>query len=141
MLAGSFRLVASRLIPRPHRRKQALLLAVCILAGCAGSGNGKTQPVAGHGFRFMAPAGWSVRQGGTVVTVRHRDEFVQVAAFPLIHPYRPSLYAAVAKELRARMAEVARGVGGTVEGAGSVTAGGMRAHVYRVSSAGHVDEY
>jgi hypothetical protein len=144
ILAPSFRLVASRLIPGPSRAKQTLCILACILAGIALSGCGGSGPepfrlVSGVGFHFEAPATWTVRRSGSVVTVRDGVEFVQVARFPLVKAYRPALFAAVARELRVRMGQVARG--SRVEDAGDVTVDGIRSHVYRLPQDGYVDEY
>jgi hypothetical protein len=95
--------------------------------------------VSGTGFSFKAPASWTVRKAASVVTVRDGVEFVQVARFPLVKAYRPALFAAVARELRVRMGQVARGR--TFEDAGDVAVDGIRSHVYRLPQAGYVDEY
>jgi len=95
--------------------------------------------VSGTGFSFEAPASWAVRKSTSVVTVRDGAEFIQVARFPLVKAYRPALFAAVARELRVRMSQVARGR--TVEDAGEATVDGIRSHVYRLPQEGYVDEY
>jgi hypothetical protein len=143
MLLDSFRFVTSRLIPRPRRCKQALVVAVLILAGCGGSSEpkAKSEPVKGNGFRFQAPAGWKVAAipGGTAAS---RDsEMVQVAAFPLVRAYDPALFDKVASELAVRMQGIAQQTGGTVSTPETVTAGGIRSHSYRVKVGDHVDQY
>jgi hypothetical protein len=95
--------------------------------------------VSGPGFGFMAPKSWTVRRAGSVVTVRRGSDFVQVARFPLVKRYRPALFAAVARELRVRMRQVARS--GAVVDAGAVTVDGIRSHVYRLPQDTYVDEY
>src|SRR6266516_6918492 len=104
MLAGSFRLDTARLLPRPLRRKQALLIAVFILAGCGGSGEPKAhfQPVAGRGFSFEAPAGWRIDHAAGRTSASSDSQLVQVATFPLVHPYKDSLFGAVERELALR---------------------------------------
>ena len=141
MLVESFRLVTARLIPRHRRRKQALLLAAGILAGCGGSSAAKAQVVAGAGFRFAAPAGWKVERTSRQASATHDSEFVRVATFPLLKPYRPALFDRVATELAARMAEVATQVKGTISGSRTVTAGGIRSHSYDVKVGDHIDQY
>ena len=69
------------------------------------------------------------------------SELVQVAAFPLQKPYSDALFAKVAKELTARMQQIAQQTGGTVSGSTTVTAGGIRAHSYEVKAGDNVDEY
>src|SRR4051794_12893094 len=123
MLAESFRIVTSRLIPRRILYKLPFAGVVLILAGCGGSSEPKAQVVRGPGFRFEAPAGWKVERTKRQVTATHGSERIQVATFPLLKPYRAALYDLVAKELRARMSQVATQVHGTVAGTKTVTAG------------------
>jgi hypothetical protein len=145
MFAGSFRLVNARLIPRPGRCKQALLLATAIVAGCGGSGASKAQEswqsVRGPGYTFEAPAGWKVVHEKSRVSAAHDVQLVQVATFPLLKPYDASLFGKVARELRVRMREIAGQTNGTVAAARTVRADGVRAHAYDVSAGDHVDEY
>ncbi len=93
------------------------------------------------GYHFAAPLGWRVVRSRSAVTVDGGDELVQVSAFPLAKPYRPALFSKVAPELQAQLAKAAAGVDGTVEGAGDVTAAGVRSHVFRVKVGDRVDEY
>ncbi len=133
-----------RLIPGRVRRKQLLLVAALILAGCGGSHQGNPpaeQVVTGHGFHFSAPAGWQVQRGPGRVGATHDSELVQVATFPLVHPYAPALFGKVARELAVRMRSVARETGGKVTDASTVTVDGVRAHSYRVAAGDHVDRY
>jgi hypothetical protein len=141
MLVESFRLVTVRLIPRHRRRKQTLLLATLILAGCGGSSAPKAQIVAGPGFRFAAPAGWKVERTPRQVSATHESELVRVATFSLLKPYSSALFDRVARELSARMNEVAKQVKGTVSAGRTVTAGGIRSHSYDVQVGDHVDQY
>ncbi len=121
-----------------------LLVAALILAGCGGS-HQENQPAAqvvtGQGFHFSAPAGWQVQRGSGRVGATHGSELVQVATFPLVHPYAPALFAKVARELAVRMRSVAEQTGGKVTDASTVTVDGMRAHSYRVAAGDHVDRY
>jgi hypothetical protein len=130
MLAESFRVVTSRLIPRHLVRKLTIIVALGILAGCGGSSTPKAQLVRGPGFRFEAPAGWKVVRTTHQVSATHGSERVQVATFPLLKPYSDALFERVARELTARMAQVARQVHGTVSSTKTVTAGGVRSHSY-----------
>jgi hypothetical protein len=141
MLLESFRIVTPRLIPRHLRRKQALVVAALILTGCGGSSTPKTQVVSGPGFHFEAPAGWTVARAPQKVSATHGSDFVQVATFPLLKPYSPALFGRVAKELTARMGQVAQQVHGTISSTKTVTAGGIRSHSYDVDDGDHVDEY
>src|SRR4051812_23525559 len=149
MLAGSFRLVTARLIPRNLRCKQALFLAaflaVVILAGCGGSSAsepaGEWQSVHGPGFRFDAPAGWKVERAKSRVSATHDAELVQVATFPLLRRYDAKLFDRVARELRTRMVQIAGETNGRLSGARTVRAGGIRSHAYDVTVGDQVDEY
>jgi hypothetical protein len=141
MFVESFRLVTARLIPRHMRRKQTLLLASLILAGCGGSSAPKAQVVSGPGFSFEAPAGWTVQRTSRQASATNDSELVRVATFPLLKPYRPALFGPVATELAARMDQVATQVNGTVSGSRTVTAAGIRSHSYDVRVGDHVDQY
>jgi hypothetical protein len=143
MVARSFRLVTAHLFPRPVRRKQALFLAVLILAGCGGSGrpNRQWQTLGRQGVQFRAPAGWKVTVANGRTTARDGASFVQVATFPLVHAYVPSLFAKVQSELAIRMAEVAKQGGGTVSGHSVVTVDGDRSHSYEVALGDRTDRY
>ena len=97
--------------------------------------------MAATGFRFRAPAGWRVDRGATGVTVTKDSELLRVATFTLVKPYRAELFDRVARELAARMADVARQTGGSLGAARVVTVDGIRSHAYRVTVGDHVDEY
>src|SRR5215831_17782280 len=115
MLARSFRLVTARLIPRPCRCKQTLLLvlAAFILAGCGSSGEPKQswRAVDGGTFRFRAPASWRVAVAKGGATARDGSDFVQVATFPLARAYTEGLFHQVQGELSRRMADAAQRAG------------------------------
>jgi hypothetical protein len=146
MLARSFRLVAS-LIPGADRPKRVALpmaagaVLSVIVAGCGGSPAAKPQRVSATGYHFDAPASWRVVRTRIAVTADAGDDLVQVSAFPLAKPYRASLFDRVAPELQAQLGKAAASVGGKIEDAGDVTAGGVRSHVFRVRVGDHVDEY
>jgi hypothetical protein len=138
MLTQPFRVASESLVAC-----SALLVTAVILAGCGGSGAGQQPPrsLAGPGFRFEAPAGWTVARSKNRITASHSADLVQVASFPLLKPYSNALFTRVEKELDARMRQIAAQTGGTVSGPTTVTAGGIRAHSYEVKSGGTVDEY
>ena len=144
MLAGSFRLVTARLIPRAYRCKQALLLAVLILSGCGGSGQSKAQEwqaVTTSSFHFRAPKAWRVTVASGRTTVKDGSDFVQVAIFPLAHPYTASLFQRVQSELGVRMAAVARASKGSVAAHHVVTVDGSKSHAYDVRVGNRTDRY
>ena len=95
----------------------------------------------GRGFRFDAPAGWTVQRSGRLVSAAKGGDLVQVAAFSLLKPYKSALFDRVERELRMRMQEIAAQTGGSVSGSSTVTAGGIRSHSYEVTAGDRVDEY
>jgi hypothetical protein len=143
MLAGSFRIVTARLIPRLLRPKQALVLIAFILSGCGGSSapSAASLLVRGNGFSFRAPAGWLASHSARQASATHGSDLVQVATFPLLKPYRPDLYDRVGPELRLRMTSIARQTGGRLDAGRSVTVAAIRSHSYRVTAGDRVDEY
>jgi hypothetical protein len=150
MLVESFRLVTARLIPQIIRCKQALLLAMlilalCGLAGCGGSSAATESPqwqtARGTGFTFEAPAGWKLERAKNRVSVTRGLQLVQISTFPLAKSYDDQLFTPVAKELRSRMEEIARQTGGKLTIRPPVTADGVRSHAYDVTAGDRVDEY
>jgi hypothetical protein len=143
MLAGSFRLVTARLVPRDRPCKPALLLGLLILAGCGGSRTpeARLQTLQGPGFTFQAPGSWTRSHTRRAVSATHDSELVQVATFPLVKPYTDALFDRVAKELAVRMKGVALQSHGTVTATRTVEVDGIRSHAYDVTVADHVDEY
>jgi hypothetical protein len=117
------------------------LLAVLILAGCGGSPHAQSQLVGERGFSFNAPGGWKVTAKGTTATASHDSQLLQVTAFPLLRPYNDALFDRVKRELDARMQIVATQAKGTISGSSTVTAGGGRAHSYRVQAGDNLLEY
>ena len=75
------------------------------------------------------------------VSASRDTQLVQVATFPLLKPYRAELFDDVARELQVRMREIAGQTNGTLAGARTVQADGIRSHAYDVNVGDHVDEY
>ena len=94
-----------------------------------------------QGVNFRAPADWKITVANGRTTARGGASFVQVATFPLVHPYTPSLFAKVQSELALRMAEVAKQGGGTVRGHSVVRVDGAKSHSYRVALGDRTDRY
>jgi hypothetical protein len=128
MTSQSFRLVT-------------LALTLALLAEGCGSSKPKTQEVTGQGFQFSVPSGWNVTHRGTQVSATSGGDLVEVSVFPLVKPYRPALFTAVSRELKARMDALAVQQHATVEDAGVAAPGGVKSHVWRLTANGHVDEY
>ena len=118
-------------------------MAVLILAGCGHPSEPKpqSQVVNGASFTFRAPAGWRVEHTANGVAASHGPELVQVATFPLIRPYTDALFDRVAGELAVRMKGIAQETGGTLTATKTVTAAGVRSHLYEVRVAGALDQY
>src|SRR2546430_8559571 len=125
MLARSFRVDASRLIPQARRGKPLLFMVALILAGCGGSPQEKSQLVSGNGFRFEAPSGWRVVTVPARASASRDSELAQVSSFPLTKTYSDALFDKVATELAARMQVLAKQVGGSITDSGSVTVDGI----------------
>jgi hypothetical protein len=97
--------------------------------------------VSRQGAQFRAPAGWQVTVANGRTTVRDGSSFVQVATFPLVHPYTASLFRKVQSELAIRMAEVAKQGGGTVSGHSVVIVDGAKSHPNEVALGDRTDSY
>jgi len=89
----------------------------------------------------MVPDGLKVTRSQNGVTAADGGRLVEVSTFPLARAYSAGLFAAVAKELKARMDTLAQQSGGTVTPGKPVTVGGIRSHSYEVESDGMVDDY
>ena len=114
-----------------------------ILAGCGGGGqsNRNWQTISRQGVHFRAPADWQVTVANGRTTAREGASFVQVATFPLVHPYTASLFGKVQSELALRMAEVAKQGGGTVRSHSVVIVDGDKSHSYEVALGDRTDRY
>ncbi|HEY2776590.1 MAG TPA: hypothetical protein VGI77_01695 [Gaiellaceae bacterium] len=94
-----------------------------------------------QGLHFRAPADWKVTVANGRTTARDGASFVQVATFPLVHPYTAALFGKVQSELALRMAEVAKQGGGTVSGHSVVIVDGAKSHSYEVAMGDQTDRY
>jgi hypothetical protein len=143
MLGSSFRLVTARLIPRPPRYKQALLVGVLIFSGCGGSSAPKAQwqTVRTDSFRFRAPHAWTVQTTPARTVARDGEDFVQVATFPLAKAYTVALFGKVEPELAQRMAGVARIAHAKISGHRVVQVDGAKAHAFDLVAAGRTSRY
>jgi hypothetical protein len=130
MVGGSFRLVAKVGVP---------LGAVLILAACGGSTKPEpvsTRVVAGPGFTFSLPQGFTVRKTDQAVVAKQGREVVSATRFPLLKPYDPARFGAVTKELDGVAAELASRAGGKVVERATVTVDGGKIRVYRFTAKG-----
>jgi hypothetical protein len=97
--------------------------------------------VSRQGVQFRAPAGWEVTVANGRTTARDGASFVQVATFPLVHPYTAALFTKVQAELALRMTQVAEQGGGTVQGHSVVVVDGAKSHSYEVALGDRTDRY
>jgi hypothetical protein len=137
MLRVSFRLVSSRSFPRYCPSKPACCLVVAVLlAGCGGSARSEhtaLQRVDGPGYSFSAPETWRVTRTVRAVTAASGGELVSVTVFRLARPYRPSLWPTVVPVLNGVAAQLARGLGGSVDTRETVVLAGLRARRYEIA--------
>jgi hypothetical protein len=109
------------------------VVPLLILAGCGGSTPVKTQTVSGEGFRFEAPAGWTVvKKGQSVAAVDGDVNRVEVLRFTLEKPYRPALFPAAARELDGVASRLAGQLGGKVSDEATTEVAGRKARSYTI---------
>lgn len=129
----SFRLFGTRFVPARNPRKRAAFgLALLLLAGCGGGGSVTLKVVRGTGYRFSAPASWSVARSGREVRASAGVGLVSVTRFPLLRAYRPELWLHVVPELDRAAAGLAQQQAGTVGESRTVTIAGRRARRYDI---------
>ena len=87
--------------------------------------------VRGEGFAFEVPRGWEVERPQNGVLARHRGGVVSVTRFPLLKPYDPARFAAVAKELDRLAARLAGRAGASISSSDTVTVAGRKIRAYR----------
>jgi hypothetical protein len=130
----SFRLVASRFVPWPNPRKQAVLgLTLLFITGCGGGAEEvAARQVRGSGYVFSAPADWKVARMSQEVSAAKGVQLLSVRRFPLLRAYRPELWQKVVPELDRAAQDVADQQAGTVTDRQTVTIAGRRARRYDV---------
>ena len=129
----SFRLFASGYVPQANPRKLAALgVGLLLAAGCGGGGGQPERLIGGTGYRFAAPAGWSVQRMEREVQVSAGLAIVSVTRYPLLRAFRPALWDHVVPELDRAAAGVARQQNGKVGKSRDVTVSGRRARSYDI---------
>jgi hypothetical protein len=125
MLTSSFRSIVAL---------SALAIVGLIQAGCGeGRKDVSSQVVEGNGFLFAAPAGWDVtRSARQLAAAGEKPALVSVQVFPLTRAYRPALFEQASRELDRVAGDLARGLGGSVSSARTVTIDGARARQYEL---------
>ena len=129
----SFRWVGTWFVPgRNPCKRAAFALSLLVLAGCGGSGPPALKVVHGTGYRFSAPAAWTVARSGRSVQVSHGLQLVSVTRYPLLRAFRPALWASVVPELDRAAAQLAKQQNGHVSDSRTVTIAGMQARRYDI---------
>jgi hypothetical protein len=87
--------------------------------------------VAGPGFRFSVPAGWTVQRTPREVEGRRGGSLVSATAFTLLKPYSPVLFTRAAKELDGVAAKLASRSNGKLTERVTTAVDGRRIRAYR----------
>ncbi len=131
----SFRRCARRYVPGTNPRKRAAFcVGLLFLAGCGNGGGGTApeRPIRGFGYRFSAPADWTVVRSGREVRVSKGVSLVSVTRYPLLRAYRPVLFEHVVPELDRAAKGLAQQQNGEVGESRTVTIAGRRARSYDI---------
>ena len=123
--------------------KPVLVVSVLILAGCGGGGarEPSTQTVQGAGFRFEAPAGWTVtHEQGTTAAASGAIDRVEVRTFRLVRPYEASRFAAASRELDGVISRIAAQLAGQVTSRQTVEVDGRKARSYTIAYDGKTQQ-
>jgi hypothetical protein len=89
--------------------------------------------VAGPGFEFSVPAGWTVQHTVRAVDAHRGSALVSATAFTLVKPYSPALFGKAARELDGVAAKLAAGSNGAVTDRTTTTVDGRRIRAYRLT--------
>jgi hypothetical protein len=123
--------------------KPVVVVSVLILAGCGGGGASEpsTQTVQGAGFRFEAPAGWTVtHEPDTAAAASGTVDRVEVRTFQLVRPYDASRFAAAARELDGVISRIASQLHGKVTSRATVEVDGRKARSYTIAYDGKTQQ-
>ena len=101
-------------------------------AGCGGGGTAAERVVQGPGYRFSAPADWSVQRTVREVRASGGTDLVSVTRFVLLRGFRPGLWDHVVPELDRAAEGVARQQNGEVTASADVSVAGRRARRYDI---------
>lgn len=85
----------------------------------------------GDGFSFQIPSGWEVERPRDAVVARRGGAVVSVTRFPLLKPYDPSRFDAVAKELDRLARQLAQRAGTPLSSGATVEVAGRKIRAYR----------
>ena len=87
--------------------------------------------VRGQGFSFRVPRGWEVERPRNEVVARRGAALVSVTRFPLLKPYDPARFDAVAKELDRVAGQLAQRAGSSLSSSETVTVADRKVRAYR----------
>ena len=90
------------------------------------------QAVHGTGFRFSAPADWTVARSGRAVQAAHGLQLVSVTRYPLLRVFRPALWDSVVPQLDRAATELAEQQNGKVAESQTVSIAGQKARRYDI---------
>jgi hypothetical protein len=121
-----------------------LFILPLFAVSCGGSSSSSTSKsseatrvVYGPGFRFTAPAHWSVRRTTRSVAARSpsdRSVVVSATVYRLGKPYTADQFDAAARELDGVAKALARAAGGSVTASETTTVDGRRIRAYRFTA-------
>ena len=114
-----------------------------MLAGCGGGGSSQptTQTVQGAGFRFAAPAGWTVTHArDTAAAASGKVNRVEVTTFKLERPYDVRRFRAAKRELDGVASKLAAQLHGQVTARRTVRLDGRKARSYVIAYDGKTQE-
>jgi hypothetical protein len=137
MRRSSFRLGSGGFVPRVNPCKLTVLVAAVALAGCGGEKeHASVQVVRGTGYRFEAPAGWTIVRSGRQVQAAEGGKslaLVAVSRFPLLRSAGPKLGAKVVKELDRLATGIAAQQHGSISSSETTEVAGVEARRYDIA--------
>jgi hypothetical protein len=113
-------------------KRAAFALTLLTLAGCGGGGAPAEKVVQGPGYRFSAPADWTVARTARAVQASSGLQLVSVTRYPLLRRYTPELWSRVVPELDRAATELAQQQNGKVLSSQTVTIAGRQARRYDI---------
>jgi hypothetical protein len=122
-----------RSFPVRWSAKPAVAAVAVILSGCGGGGTTETptQTVQGAGYRFEAPASWTVkRERGASAVVSGDVDRIEVRTFRLVRPYQTQRFEAATRELDSVISRIAAQLEGQVTSRRTLEVAGRKVRSY-----------